>query len=282
MAWEATLPATPMNTGSSRRAFTLTELLVTVAIIAILAALILAAISSAKQKAYHAKCLGNLRQLASAAIMYTQDHNGRPPGRKHPEYPGGEWMGMLKSYYKSDEVRVCPSAPLRKPLPPAGQMNAHGAADKAWIHWTRDGHTMFYGSYGYNGWLYDNNDARDGFGSFWLENEVKVDNPAMTPLFYDSSWVDAWPHIYHRPFPNLYTGQPLEVRTNSMARMIIARHGGVNPARAPRNVSPTGKLPGAINLGLYDGHAQLSPLMQLWKYSWHRNWGAPDNIPEPN
>src|SRR5262249_33823853 len=161
------------------------------------------------------------------------------------------------------------SAPLRKPLPPAGQMNAHGAADKAWIHWTSDGTTMFFGSYGYNGWFYDSNNPRDGFGSFWLENEVKGDNSATTPFFFDLSWVDAWPHIYHRPFPNLYTGQPLEVRTNSMARMIIARHGGVNPSSAPRKFTVGQPLPGAINLGMYDGHAQLAQLQKLWIYTWH-------------
>jgi prepilin-type processing-associated H-X9-DG protein len=66
-----------------------------------------------------------------------------------------------------------------------------------------------------------------------------------------------------------------------MARMIIARHGGVNPAKAPRAFAAGQKLPGAINLGMYDGHVQLAQLQKLWTFTWHRGWGEPDLLPEP-
>jgi prepilin-type N-terminal cleavage/methylation domain-containing protein/prepilin-type processing-associated H-X9-DG protein len=57
------------------RAFTLIELLVVIAIIAVLAALLLPSLSRAKQRAYTAGCLSNLKQLATCWVMYAQDHN---------------------------------------------------------------------------------------------------------------------------------------------------------------------------------------------------------------
>jgi prepilin-type N-terminal cleavage/methylation domain-containing protein/prepilin-type processing-associated H-X9-DG protein len=59
------------------RAFTLVELLVTIAIIAVLAALIMAAVNSVRSKADAAKCASNLRQLVSANLTYAAENNGQ-------------------------------------------------------------------------------------------------------------------------------------------------------------------------------------------------------------
>jgi prepilin-type N-terminal cleavage/methylation domain-containing protein/prepilin-type processing-associated H-X9-DG protein len=60
-----------------KKAFTLIELLVVIAIIAILAALLLPALSTAKVRSNDAKCMSNLHQCAVALDLYLQDYNDR-------------------------------------------------------------------------------------------------------------------------------------------------------------------------------------------------------------
>ncbi len=97
------LPKTAFETraGASlrRTAFTLLELLVVVAIIGILAALLLPALSAAHQKARCAQCNNNLQQIGIAFTMYAQEHADHLPQR----YYGINSNGMSIGY---DEVLI--------------------------------------------------------------------------------------------------------------------------------------------------------------------------------
>jgi prepilin-type processing-associated H-X9-DG protein len=142
-------------------------------------------------------------------------------------------------------------------------------------------------SYGQNGWFTDCITAalpQMGGGmypQFMFSRLSATPKPANSPLFFDQNYNMTFPLEGDLPANDLYSGQPpIGFLRDGMGCCTILRHGG----RTAGQSVPYQKgqpLPGAINMGLADGHVELSKLPNLWNYYWHLNWNPALVKPPP-
>ena len=105
-----------------RKGFTLIELLVVVAIIAILAAMLLPALSKARERARQGVCMGNLKQLSLAWLMYANDNDEYFPGW---EYQSGVENGYGPNWMVDMLPYVVPNITSTGYVPGGGSANAN-------------------------------------------------------------------------------------------------------------------------------------------------------------
>jgi prepilin-type N-terminal cleavage/methylation domain-containing protein/prepilin-type processing-associated H-X9-DG protein len=264
--------------------FTLVELLVVVAIIAILAALLLAALGNAKAQGQQTLCLNNLRQLTTAGLIYLTDTQGGIP-YNFPGIPGyvpglaPGWPWELTNYGATEQVRACPSTRI----PTLNVLAAEGAADLAWITGVAGANVTVpsvIGSYGLNSWFQEYLTqgppalAYGQYPEFFFPKLSSVPQPANTPLFFDQNYVECVPLETDTAASDLYTGQPNPAFGSQRVGMgccTIQRHGG-RTATSSVPWQQGQPLPGAINMCFADGHGELVKLPNLWNYYWHLNW----------
>jgi prepilin-type N-terminal cleavage/methylation domain-containing protein len=286
---------------SVRTAFTLIELLVVIAIIAILAAMLLSALQGAKLHAQQTQCSSNLRQLELAHTMYVNDYGKDYGPSANPFVVFANFIWPI--YFDNlKNVSLCPTASI-----PISTYEMQGAADKAWCYsyatpYLSPGErgyiksNIFVGSYAYNQWLNSTNGINGpvfvGAGVGFGGSPSVIRYPSMTPVFADSispfvnpPTPNVSPEVYPALYPSsdLYHGNTNELRSDvyfsGMNAVAIARHGNRPASAAPRNFDITHRLPGMVDVALYDGHVEKAPLENLWNYRWSADWQVPNLRP---
>ncbi|MES2569687.1 MAG: H-X9-DG-CTERM domain-containing protein, partial [Verrucomicrobiota bacterium] len=212
-------------------AFTLVELVVVLAIVAVLAALVLGALRSARAQGQAVQCTGNLRQLAVANLSYAADHNGQLVNAQDRTNKT-RWHGVRLSSKQPFNAALGPLAPYlgkeqRVKICPAFLDALRGKA-------TFEENT---GGYGYNE-VYVGGTPHDRYSAEYLPNIPRL---AQTVMFTDTAFARAegiQEYPYCEPFQ----------RIDSTGRLV-----------GPLFASVHFRHQGRANVAWCDGHVSSEP-----------------------
>lgn len=236
-----------MSGVTERKAFTLVELLVVIAVIAVLMSILAPALQKVRRQGLSVVCRSNERQWGGFFGIFLNDNDGRFVGLELHK-----WIDVLRPYTeKCPDIYFCPLA----------KKTAAEGGSGAFAAWEEDG---MKGSYGTNYWIRDKaypylppDYPSDGW---WKSFDVR--GASNVPVLADCIFASGLP-VHDDPPPDSRMPDCTYTEMQCMQYFCLDRHDGkINALFMELSVRPVG-------------------LKELWDLHWHKNWN-PTNDPSPS
>lgn len=237
------------------KAFTLIELLVVIAIIAILAAILFPVFAQAREKARQTSCASNLKQLATAFLMYSADYDEMAIRTFYGNSPSRtlcSWPVFTQPYIKNYDIFKCPSVPGTLGATPGTMLTPGGCGTLG---------NGLSNSYLYNLYIGGNRDVGSGATAIDTISTVAISKPSSTVLFVDGgSDVRSVPNdpmawTFKRA-TTAVTGFPT---TLNRTAWILIYAGSTNMSFADYG-APHARHTGMTNVAWADGHVKATKI----------------------
>ncbi|HWL52728.1 MAG TPA: H-X9-DG-CTERM domain-containing protein [Chthoniobacteraceae bacterium] len=179
-----------LSPGIGSGGFTVTELLVVVALLSVLTVLAFTAIPGIAQRRHHVKCVANLKLLGQAVLTHAVDHNGRSVvaylnAERSPTGKASLWYTALESegYLNKGQHRACLTCPAAAP----------------WSYSDKGSNNMY--TYGLRRW-----DGERTYTSAWVATAVT--HPSRFVLLADSYKASSRTQFYYISWPGFTSSAP--------------------------------------------------------------------------
>jgi prepilin-type N-terminal cleavage/methylation domain-containing protein len=247
------------NAGCKHKAFTLVELLVSLAVITLLVAILVPTLSRARLQTKITVCQSNLKQLSLFFLMYANENSSALPPMSE------KWPDALQVSDKAKSLICCPMA--ARPLGKGGRHPFAAFPVTAVSGISRFGPDSgtIYCSYGLNGWVCNPPPGTPNPFGFPTANNwrtTNVEHVSNVPLLLDSMWIDSYADTSN--IPPAFNGD---------------LHGAL-PANRQIGVFCIDRHNGFVNSAFLDFSLRQVRLKELWQLKWHRN--SIIDAPAPN